>query len=249
MKKLLSLLLALVLCFSLVACGNPCKHGHQWVEATCTEAKYCSVCNVHDGDALGHTYGEPVINRETSCSKTGIKTFTCSVCGDEKQEEIPTTAHTPGEWEIISQATATTKGRKAQKCLVCGGIIVEEEFEKSAAEIKSDYISNCSNYTFQEIARNPDNYRGKYAHLRGEIIQSIESGDSYTFRVNISRTSYGWTDTILVTYTKKSASESRFLEDDVVDLYGTLGGTYTYKTVMGNEMTIPLLYAEYVEIN
>ena len=76
----------------------------------------------------------------------------------------------------------------------------------------------------------------------------MESGDSYTFRVNVSRTSYGWTDTILVSYTKKEASESRLLEDDVVDLYGILGGTYTYETVMGNEMTIPLLYAEYVEL-
>ncbi len=249
MKKIISLLLALVLCFSLVACGGSCKDGHQWTKATCTEAEYCSVCNTKGGAALGHTYGEAVIISEATCAKSGTKTFTCSVCGYEKWEAIPTTAHTPGEWEIISQATATTKGKKAQKCSICGGTVVEEEFEKSATEIRSDYISNCSNYTYEEISRNPDNYKGKYAHFRGEIIQSIESGDSYTFRVNISRTSYGWTDTILVSYTKKEVSESRLLEDDVVDLYGMLAGTHTYETVMGNEMTIPLLYAEYVELS
>ncbi len=249
MKRFLGILCALTMCISLVACGNPCKkNGHQWIEATCTEAEYCSVCGARGGKALGHTYGEAVIKTETSCSKPGEKIFTCSVCGFEKHEVIPTVAHTPGEWEIVSQATATTKGKKAQKCSVCGATILEEEFEKSAAEVKSDYISNCANYTYNEISRNPDNYKGKYAHFKGEIIQSMESGDSYTFRVNVSRTSYGWTDTILVSYTKKEASESRLLEDDVVDLYGILGGTYTYETVMGNEMTIPLLYAEYVEL-
>ena len=249
MKKFLCLLCASAMCLSLVACGDPCKDGHQWTKATCTEAEYCSVCNTQGSEALGHTFGEAKITKETSCAEAGAKTFTCSVCGFEKNEDIPAIAHTPGEWEIVSQATATTKGKKAQKCSVCGGTVVEEEFEKSAAEIKSDYISNCANYTYKEISRNPDNYKGKYAHFKGEIIQSIESGDSYTFRVNISRTSWGWTDTILVSYTKKEASESRLLEDDVVDLYGMLAGTHTYETVMGNEMTIPLLYAEYVILN
>lgn len=150
---------------------------------------------------------------------------------------------------ITEQATATTKGKKAQKCSVCGEIIKVEEYEKSADEIKADYKTNCADYTYKEISRNPDNYKGKYAHFKGEIIQSIESGDSYTFRVDITKTSYGWTDTIMVTYTKKEASESRLLEDDVVNLYGILGGTYTYETVMGNNMTIPMLYAEYIELS
>ena len=235
----------------LTSCGekDPCKEGHSWIDATCTEPKQCTVCQQTEGDVLGHTYGEAIVTRETSCSLPGIKTLACTMCDITKEEEIPTKAHTPGEWEITLQPTATTKGKKAQKCTVCNGIVAEEEFEKSAAEIKTDYISNCTDYTYEAIARNPDNYKGKYAHFRGEIIQSIESGDSYTFRVNVTKGSYTWQDTILVTYTKKEASESRLLEDDIVDIYGMLGGTHTYETVMGNEMTIPLLFAEYISLS
>ncbi len=233
----------------LTACGNPCEKGHAWKEATCTEPEICEVCGLTNGEELGHNYGEPEIVREVSCSEVGIKRYTCSSCEEIKDEEIPQKAHTPGNWEITSQPTATTKGRKVQKCSVCGGTVQEEEFEKSAEEIKADYKSNCATYTYNEISRNPENYRGKYAHFKGEIIQSIESGDSYTFRVDITKTSYGWTDTILVTYTKKEATESRLLEDDVVNIYGILAGTHTYETVMGNEMTIPLLMAEYIELN
>lgn len=276
-NKFFGILLAIVIVGSFSACGekDPCEKGHTWKEATCAEPKTCEVCDATEGDplehewedatcvepqkckncesskgeALGHSFGEPQLVKDSTCSEAGQKRFTCSVCGEIKDEEIPKKAHTPGEWEIVVQATATTKGKKAQKCSVCKGTIQEEEFEKSAAEIKADYKLNCANYTYNEISRNPENYRGKYAHFKGKIIQSMESGDTYTFRINITKTKYSWTDTILVTYTKKEATESRLLEDDIVNIYGMLSGTYTYETVMGNEMTIPLLLAEYVELN
>lgn len=37
-----------------------------------------------------HTYGEGVITREPNCSITGIKTYTCTKCGHEKQEFLET---------------------------------------------------------------------------------------------------------------------------------------------------------------
>lgn len=57
--------------------------GHDWVDATCTEAKHCSRCDETDGIAPGHNYGEDGV---------------CTVCGDKKEvttqkpnEEKPTT--------------------------------------------------------------------------------------------------------------------------------------------------------------
>ena len=38
----------------LVAQTTVAALGHTWVNATCTEAKYCSVCSVTEGEALGH---------------------------------------------------------------------------------------------------------------------------------------------------------------------------------------------------
>ena len=45
-----------------------------------------------------------------------------------------------------------------------------------------------------------------------------------------------------------NSSEANILEDDIVMMYGTLAGDYTYETVMGNELTVPFLMAEYIDI-
>lgn len=55
MKKLISLLLVLAMAGSLAACG----HEHEWIPATCTEPKTCSVCGKTEGQPLGHTWGLP----------------------------------------------------------------------------------------------------------------------------------------------------------------------------------------------
>ncbi|MDO5477504.1 MAG: hypothetical protein Q4F43_10410, partial [Eubacteriales bacterium] len=66
-------------------------------------------------------------------------------------------------------------------------------------------------------------------------------------RVDITKTRWGYDDTILVSYEAKEG-DSRIFEGDIVTMYGLLGGTYTYETVMGSSLTVPLFFAEYIEI-
>ena len=47
----------------------------------------------------------------------------------------------------------------------------------------------------------------------------------------------------------KLTLQSGFLEDDVVTLYGQCAGLYTYETVMGNDVTLPGVYAEFIDLN
>ena len=79
------------------------------------------------------------------------------------------------------------------------------------------------------------------------VFHNLKEGNTYTLRVNITKTRWGYDDTILVYY-EAQEGDSRILEDDIVTMYGMLGGTYTYKTVMGNSLTVPLLYAKYISI-
>lgn len=76
----------------------------------------------------------------------------------------------------------------------------------------------------------------------------MEDGGSYTLRVNITQGTYTWSDTILVSYTKQDSNEARILEDDIITMYGTLAGTYTYESVMGASVTVPLFFAEYIDL-
>ena len=58
---------------------------------------------------------------------------------------------------------------------------------------------------------------------------------------------YYWTDAIMVIFEGSLADGSRLIEEVVVKMYGKLDGTYTYETVFGASMTVPLYRAKYIE--
>lgn len=113
----------------------------------------------------------------------------------------------------------------------------------------NNYKEKCNEYSYTDIARNPDKVKGEYAKLAGEVIQVLESGKSVTLRVNMTKGKYGYySDTVYVTYTRKSDDEDRILEDDIVEIYGELDGLETYTAVLGQEVSLPKIYAEYITI-
>ena len=115
---------------------------------------------------------------------------------------------------------------------------------------KKKFKKSCKTIGYNELARNPEKNEGENIKISGQIIQVIEDGsDSVQFRVGTKDSGYGsyYDDVFLVTYTY-SEGESRMLEDDMVTMWGTYGGTYTYESTGSGNITVPLLYAQYAEI-
>lgn len=111
------------------------------------------------------------------------------------------------------------------------------------------YKASCQGIAYDELARNPGSYIGQRVKYTGEIIQVIEDGTTATYRINVTQGDYGlWDDTVLVYY-RFSDGQSRFLEDDIVTFYGMSGGLHTYESTMGVSITVPLVYAEYIDLN
>ena len=85
----------------------------------------------------------------------------------------------------------------------------------------------------------------------GEVIQVVEASSSAyycIYRVDITRGSYGiYTDTVYIYYDGYGKTP-RILEDDIVTFYGRYDGLTSYTTVMGATVTLPCIYAEYIEI-
>ena len=161
------------------------------------------------------------------------------------------TDHTPGDWVVVTEPSVDSDGKavpglRSYSCTVCGKELGSEPINLSEEEIASYFKEGCSAMTYEQVARDPDTYSGEKAAFTGEVIQVMQEGDTYMLRVNVTPVSYGYKDTILVLYTAKSGDQ-RILEDDVVTLYGTMAGMYTYETVMGAELTVPLMSAQYVE--
>lgn len=111
------------------------------------------------------------------------------------------------------------------------------------------YKASCQDIAYDDLARNPDSYTGQFVKFTGEIIQVIDDGTSATYRINVTEDEYGfWDDTVLVAYTYEEG-KGRFLEDDIVTFYGVYGGLYTYESTMGADITVPSVYAEYIDLN
>ena len=106
--------------------------GHEWVEATCTEPETCSVCGETEGDPLGHTVEEWTVDVEATCSEEGSEHGTCTVCGEEVTEAIPTTEHTEGEWSLTTEV-----GYKVLTCSVCGEVMETEEVSEIVSALQS----------------------------------------------------------------------------------------------------------------
>ena len=110
---------------------------------------------------------------------------------------------------------------------------------------KAVYKKSCKTINYKEALRYPDKYMGKRSYWVGKILQKV---DSSTFRVS---TKCEWlfgtrycTDNVI--YVKYYGDES-FIEDDYVKIWGELDGNQSYIAVLGNEITIPRVSAEYMQ--
>ena len=116
------------------------RHQHTEIrnkkEATCKEEgytgdTYCTDCGakVSSGQAIAkidHTWDNGKVTTEATCEHTGVRTYTCSVCGETKEEEIPKTDHTYDEGTVTKKPTCTETGIKTYTCTVCGATKTEE---------------------------------------------------------------------------------------------------------------------------
>ena len=124
-----------------------------------------------------------------------------------------------------------------------------EQEAKAAAEKqeigKDDYIKSAQHISFQDLSRNPDNYKGKIVTFSGKVVQVQESGNDVVMRINVTQKQYGWDDTVWVNYTKVS-KEGRILENDIITFWGQYKGIREYEAVMGNTISVPEITAKYV---
>ena len=117
------------------------KKGHtvvkdEAVEATCTatgktEGSHCSVCNtvIQAQEIIpktDHRWDDGEIVTEATCTETGIKKISCTVCGESKTESVAPTGHTVVKDEAV-EATCTATGKtEGSHCSVCNEVLQEQ---------------------------------------------------------------------------------------------------------------------------
>jgi len=223
-------------------------HLHEWKQATCTDAKICIQCGKTDGEPEGHICNEWTIDQNATCTNGGKEIGICTKCGGSLERIGEALPHTPSEiWEIIDEATDTMAGVRVQYCIVCGDIALEERYELTQEEKMLYFKNSCEPYSYEEIARYPEQCMGKAAKIIGEVQQVIEDGNEITILMNLTKEGYFWTDRVYVRYTR-NPEESRIFEYDIITVYGNLAGLKTYKNILEMSVTVPAMNAKYIEI-
>ena len=112
---------------------------------------------------------------------------------------------------------------------------------------EEEYRAECKVFLYEDIFRNPDTYNKELAKFTGEVFQVMRDGNDLRLLVNVTKTAYGYEDTIYVYY--DVSGKTNILEGDIITIYGELRGLETYESVLGTQITIPLMYAKFIDIN
>lgn len=129
-------------------------------------------------------------------------------------------------------------------------IKAEEEAKKKAEEEEARRLAEeeekkgyDTGITYSQLARTPDNYKGKKVKFTGKVVQVMEGDGEVQVRLavggNYNNIIYGVYDSDLVS--------SRVLEDDYITIMGLSAGLLTYTSTMGGEITIPSMLIQKID--
>ena len=98
-----------------------------------------------------HKFGSGKVTKAATCKEMGVMTYTCTKCGADKVENIPT-LHAQGDCFTVTKAatvSCTSESKEYQKCTICG---YEKYVTVKAAHDNPDYITYTKkNATTHEV--------------------------------------------------------------------------------------------------
>ena len=164
LSKINKLASALLLGFSLAACGGTAtpEHDHTWdagevtKEATChsegVKTYHCtfSGCKQTKEESITmtpHNWDAGVVTTQPTCNKTGIKTYTClnDGCGKTKVVDLPKSDHHFEFSGIAKVADLLEEGKAELTCVDCGEksaepIPAHADFSEQFGKTKSNWV-------------------------------------------------------------------------------------------------------------
>lgn len=106
-------------------------------------------------------------------------------------------------------------------------------------ESESTYKNSCrDDITFEQLNSDTNTYRGQRVTYRGQIDQVIHGHGETYYRIDV-----GNVDIIYVTVN----GYQDFVEDEYVQIWGEVKGSYTYESIAGYTITLPHIEVEYIE--
>lgn len=153
--------------------------------------------------------------------------------------------------------TVTVSDEKIEQVSAGAGVkvgVIREVVEPARVEAQQSaeaLLASAVTVPYDDLFRHNEKYVGKVVRYVGEVAQTTETtcflctDKTFAMRLQVTPAGYGfWEDAIWVDY----ASAERFLDDDIVTVWGTVTGLHSYTAVLGNEITLPKVEALYIQL-
>ncbi|MGI6118710.1 MAG: zinc-ribbon domain-containing protein [Bilifractor sp.] len=152
------------------------------------------------------------------------------------------------DWTVASPVTLAAD-QKSTVEIHYGDLSTTVEVQCSTIS-PDNYKASCGTISYEDLARNPDSNEGQKYQFTGQVVQVMDADfGRKIYRVNVTPTSYGgYEDTVMVLYSPQEG-DTNILEDDIITFYGESEGNTTYTAIFGQEITIPCISAEYIELH
>lgn len=267
-KKILSVLLAMGMALSVTVCAGAAEQTPEEMKATIEtlESEKAELeSEVEDLKAQVET-----LTAENAALKAGTEAETETETEEIKTETVGTVYTDKAVTKVVQEALnaagfncgtpdgiAGAKTAEAisayekEKGINVNGVITDELLDslgvgeeiKAQAEKEAKKASYSADYSYEQLARNPDSYKGDLVKFTGKVLQA-ETGDISYMRLAINN---DYNTVLFVTY-DSSVVNYRLLEDDKVVVYGVSEGVYSYEAVSGATITIPWVNADIIEL-
>ena len=160
------------------------------------------------------------------------------------QSEYDDYKESMSEYEGLASAEVESRRIQAESIVAAEKAAKEQaEAESLAAQEAEEKIGYETGITYEQLARTPDDFEGKKVKFTGEVVQLIEGDTSNSIRFAVN-SDY---DSMLYCEYDKSIVSTRVLEDDIITIYGTSYGLYSYQSTMGGKITIPAVIIDKID--
>lgn len=117
--------------------------------------------------------------------------------------------------------------------------------QAAAQKAEEEKVAYDTGITYNQLARTPNDYKGKKAKFTGKVIQVMEGDKENDLRIAVN----GNYDTILFVGYDPKITNIRILENDNITVKGTSIGIYSYQSTIGGKISIPGMWVDNIELN
>jgi hypothetical protein len=163
----------------------------------------------------------------------------------DSARDITNVGYTDESWQALQEAIANADAVLADEAATQSE--VDEAADAVTAAVSNLFAPDMyASPSYDDIARNPDNWNQQLVQFTGTVIQVIDGTGETDLRVAVDD---DYESIILVAYDPDIMNGSRILENDNITVYGTSNGIYTYEAITGMNVSAPLVIGTHIIVN